>query len=155
MKTTSFFKTIFLALLLVSVFSCTKDNSTKVTNNLTVISGSWTVSAWGGINGNPLTFSIDATAATGTVTQVGSQPFGFAIGDQLLTNIVYSSSGSYNATGKYTYGPNNATSGTRAAIITLQNSNTQLTIDYPALNSSFPEITYVYQKGTSTTITLN
>jgi len=104
------------------------------------------ISAWGGVNNNYLSFSVDPTAATGTVTKVGSQPFNFAIGDKLLTNIIYNAPGRFNATGKFTYGANNSSTKTRAAIITLQNNNTQMTIDYVAIDADFPEIFYVFQQ---------
>lgn len=149
MKTRTYLRTSFLPLLVaLTLFSCKKSGSSGAGgNSLSALSGNWHTTAWGGVNNNILTFSINAGTATGTVTGVGTQPKGFAVGDQLLTAIVYNSPGRYNATGKFTYGPQNDSSGTRAAILTLQNNNTQLTIDYVAINSNFPEIIYVFQAG--------
>jgi hypothetical protein len=107
----------------------------------------WTTPDWGGVADNPLTFNIDATSATGVITAVGSSSFGFAVGDKLFTNITANANGTYSCMGKYTYGTNNSSSSTRSATLSLQNNNTQLTADYPALNSDFPEIIYVYQKS--------
>lgn len=138
------FKLFFLILFIIAFLSCKKSISPTPAVSTDPLNGTWTISAWGGVNGNVLKFIANTDLKAGVVTQVGSQSFGFAVGDQLFSNIV--TSGTYTYTGKYTYGTNNTTSGTRACVLSLQNSNTQLTADYPALNSSFPEIIYVYQK---------
>ena len=142
----------FLLIAIVATFGCKKAASTKPTNNLSLLNGSWNVSAWGGVAGNYIDFTISESTGIGTVTFLDSQPFGFVVGDKLFTDIVYTSAGKYSATGKYTYGTDNTSSGTRAVILTLQNNNTQLTADYPAINSDFPELIYVFQQGTVTAL---
>ena len=131
-------------------FSCSKHSKTEVTpaGIPDALATTWHTSTWGGVNGNYLVFKIDAATASGTVNIVSVQSFGFAIGDKILTGIKANSDGSFSATGKYTYGTNSESSGTRPCTITLQNNGTQLTIDYPAINAQFPEVVYVYQKGT-------
>lgn len=143
---TTILKPLFFTLLIITFLSCKKSTTTNPVTNTGPLNGTWAVSAWGGVNGNPLAFVANTTPKTGVVTQVGSQPFGFAVGDQLFSNITVSGTGTYTCTGKYTYGANNSTSGTRAANLSLQNNGTQLTADYPAISSSFPEIIYIYQK---------
>jgi len=129
--------------------SCSKKSDTKPAGDISALGTSWTVSAFGGVSGNPLSFSISKSTAIGTVTSVGTQPFGFAVGDQIFTNITANSNGTYSAKGKYTFGTNSSSSGTRNCTMSLQNNNTQLTVFYPALNSSVPDITYVYQQSTN------
>ncbi len=142
---TKFFMIAVGAIMLIA--SCKKsDTQSGTADALASLNGSWYTSAWGGVNNNSLTFVISSSAATGVITQIGSQTFNFAVGDMLLQNITAGSNGTYNCIGKYTYGTNNQSTSTRAAVLTLQNNNTQLTVDYPALNASFPEIVYVYQK---------
>jgi len=157
MKTTFQICLIMLVATASLIASCKKDSATapvKKASSLSPLSGSWYISEWGGVQNNGFSFSIDTTTMIGTVTQVSSQPFGYTIGDQFLISIVYNAPGRFNATGEYTYGTNNTTKSTRAAILTLQNNNTQLTIDYPAINADFQEITYVFQKGSVTNINL-
>jgi hypothetical protein len=137
--------------------SCSKDNTTspaKKASALSPLNGSWYISGYGGNANTNLTFSIDTVAATGTVTQITGQAYGLAIGDKFFTNIIYNAPGRYNATAEYTYGTNNTTKGTRAAILTLQNNNTQLSVEYPALNADFPDITYIFRQGSVTNVNL-
>ncbi len=143
---------LFCILIAVTVFSsCSKSGNAKPQNttNLSALNGIWSVPAWGGVANNTLAFVIQADSTTGVVSQIGSNPFGFAVGDKIFTNIAVSGTGTYSCTGKYTYGTNSTNSSTRSAVMTLQNNNTQLTVDYPAINSSFPEIIYIYQKTTT------
>lgn len=132
-----------------TAFSCSKHAKPEITptGNLGAIATNWHTSSWGGVSNNYLIFKIDAATASATVSSVSVQSFGFAAGDKLLTGIKANSDGSFSCTGKYTYGTNSESSGTRPCTITLQNSNTQMTIDYPAINASFPRVVYVYQKG--------
>jgi hypothetical protein len=148
MKT--FYKTLLPVIAAcIMLVSCSKKSDTnKPAGDISALAASsWTVSAFGGVAGNPLTFSVNKSTAVGTVTAVGSQPFGFAVGDQLFTNITANTDGTYSAKGKYTYGTNSSSSSTRSCTLSLQNNNTQLTAFYPAINSSFPAITYVYQQS--------
>jgi len=133
----------------IMLVSCSKKSDTKPAGDISAVAASWTISAFGGVSGNPLSFSIDKASATGTVTAVGSQPFGFAVGDKIFTGITANGDGTYSAQGKYTYGTGNTSSVYRKCTMSLQNSNTQLTVFYPAINSSFPDITYVYQQSTN------
>ena len=143
-----------LAIAGISLTSCSKSNDTKpvTKSNLSLIQGDWYTSGWGGVDGNYFGFNLATGSTTALVTLVGNQPFNFAVGDQMFTGLTLQSNGSYTGMGKYTYGTNNASTGIRAVVITLQNSNTQMTADYPAINASFPEITYIFQKGTVTVL---
>jgi hypothetical protein len=128
------------------LFSCSKKSDNNNTPAADPIVATWTTSAFGGVSSNPLSFKVNSGATTGTVSSVGSSPFGFAVGDQIFTDLKASGAG-YTGMGKYTYGASSENSGTRAVNITLQNNGSQLTADYPAINASFPEIVYVYQKA--------
>jgi len=152
-KTT--FKTAFFFLLIATMatFSCKKSANTKPkTNNLALLEGGWYSADWGGVNNNYVAFTISDTTASGTVTYSGPQSYNFNVGDKMFTNIVYNSPGTYTAQGKYTYGTDNSSTGMRAVTLSLQNNNTQLTADYPALNADFPEIIYVFQQGQITAL---
>ena len=137
-----------------SLTSCSKSSATKpaTTASLSLIQGSWYTSGWGGVNGNYFGFNLATGTTTALVNYIGNQPFNFAIGDQMFTNLALQSDGSYTGMGKYTYGTNNASTSTRAVVITLQNNNTQMTADYPAINASFPEIIYIFVKGSVTVL---
>ncbi|HEV8083740.1 MAG TPA: hypothetical protein VGP55_11085 [Chitinophagaceae bacterium] len=147
MKTKTFIVPILTAVLIMAFISCKKSNTTKQGDNL---NGTWTTNNWGGVNANICTWTVSANGTTGTITQLGSQTSNFSVGDQLYTNIKVSGTGTYNATGKYTYGVNNAQSGTRPCTLTLSNNNTTLTANYPPItsgvNAGFGEIIYVFQK---------
>jgi len=145
MKTKSFF--LSFVLIAMSVFISCKKSDKQSTNidTLVALNATWVNSAYGGVNSNPIKISINSSTGVGTVTSVGSQNFGIAVGDQFFTNITAGSSGTYNAIGEYTYG-SSFQKGTRPVVLSLQNNNTQLTADYPAINASFPEIIYIFQK---------
>ncbi len=147
MKTKTLFKSIFATILLMAFISCKKSDNATQTSSL---NGTWTTTTWGGVNGNVCTWTVNSNATTGTITQLGSQTFNFSVGDQLYSGITSSGTGTYNATGKYTYGVNNAQSGSRPCTLTLSNNNTTLTANYPPItsgtNAGFGEITYVFQK---------
>ena len=149
MKTKVFLARIWMVAVIATAFSCSKHSETEVTpaGIPDALATTWHTSSWGGVSNNYLIFKIDAGTASGMVNIVSVQSFGFAIGDKILTGIKANADGSFSATGKYTYGTNSESSGTRACTMTLQNNNAQLTIDYPAINASFPEVVYVYQKG--------
>ena len=145
MQTKTFFRSALLVILIITFISC-KKSSTKQSGTL---DGTWTTNNWGGVSGNVCTWMVSSNATTGVITQLGNQPFNFSVGDQLYSNITASGTGTYNATGKYTYGVNNAQSATRPCTLTLNNSTT-LTADYPPItsgvNAGFGEIIYVFQK---------
>jgi hypothetical protein len=146
MKTKTLFKSILAAILILAFISCKKSDTTKQTGTL---SGTWTTTSWGGVNGNVCTWTTSTDISTGTITQLGSQTFNFAVGDQLYSNIP-ASGGAYNATGKYTYGTNNSQSGTRPCTLTLSNNNNTLTANYPPItsgvNTGFGTIIYIFQR---------
>jgi len=122
------YKTLLpLVVVCLVLVSCSKKSNPKPAGDISVLATSWTVTTWGGVANNPLSFTINKSTAIGTVTSVGTQPFGFAVGDQLYTNITANSNGTFSAKGKYTYGANNASSSTRNCTLSLQNNNTQLT----------------------------
>ncbi|RZJ77391.1 MAG: hypothetical protein EOO20_28900 [Chryseobacterium sp.] len=100
------------------------------------------------MSNNNLKFRIteNGGVGTGVITEIGSSSFGFAVGDEIYRAIGKTGTGTYTALGKYTYGPGNQSSGYRNSILELQNNNTQLKVTQPALNASFPEIIYIYQK---------
>ena len=147
MKTKILFKSILAALLIMAFISCKKSDAAKQSGTL---SGTWTTTNWGGVNGDVCTWTVSSDATTGTIKQLGSQTFNFSVGDQLFSDIKASSTGTYSATGKYTYGVNNAQSSTRPCTLTLSNNNNTLVADYPPItsgvNAGFVEIIYIFQK---------
>ncbi|MEO8861261.1 MAG: hypothetical protein ABI358_07545, partial [Ginsengibacter sp.] len=147
MKTKTFFKSILAAVLIMAFISCKKSDTTKPAGTL---NGTWTTNNWSGVNGNVCTWAVSTDATTGTITQLGSQTANFSVGDQLYSSIGASSTDTYNATGKYTYGVNNAQSATRPCTLTLSNNNMTLTANYPPIttgvNTGFGTIIYVFQK---------
>lgn len=146
MKKNTLLTLLSAVLLGITIFSCSKSKDVKPTPNpLAALVATWSVSVWGGVQNNPLTFSISSNATTAVITQVGSQPFNFAVGDQLYSSIAASGTNSWTCMGKYTYGVNNATVAQRPAVMSLQNGGTELEVDYPA-NNGFAALTYFYQK---------
>lgn len=147
MKTKTFFRSILAALLLMAFISCKKSDTAKQVGTL---NGTWSTNNWSGVNGNVCTWVVSADATTGTITQLGSQTANFSVGDLLYTGITGSGSGVYNATGKYTYGANNAQSSTRPCTLTFSNNNNTLTANYPPItsgpNMGFVAIIYVFQR---------
>lgn len=116
------------------------------TNNFGGLNATWETTTWGGIANDDLSFVISSSGTDGVVSAVGSPSYNFAVGDKIFTNLVKNANGTFSGMGKYTYGVNSVNSATRAANITLQNNNTQITVDYPEIDSDFPEVIYVYQK---------
>lgn len=126
MKTKILFKTILAAILIIAFISCKKSNTAQPAT----LTGTWSASNWGGISGNICTFTVNSSDTTGIITQLGSQPFNFSVGDRIYYNITASGTGAYNATGKYTYGNGNINVGAAAATLTLQNNNKLLFVQY-------------------------
>jgi len=127
MKTKTFFKTILVAILVMAFISCSKKSDTAQPATLT---GTWSASNWGGVSGNICTFTVSSSDTTAIITQLGSQPFNFSVGDHIYYNITASGTGAYNATGKYTYGNGNINVGAFTATLTLQNNNKLLLVQY-------------------------
>ena len=147
MKTNILFKSILAAIFIMAFISCKKSDTTRQASTL---NGTWAINDWSGVNGNVCVWVVSSDATTGTITQLGSQTGNFSVGDQLYSSITASGTGTYNATGKYTYGVNNAQSSTRPCTLTLSNNNMTLTAYYPPItsgvNAGFIEIIYVFQK---------
>lgn len=141
-------KYIAIIALAALVCSCKKSKSDQQQqgNNLGALNATWVNSSWGGVSGDVIKFTISTDATSGTITQLGTPAYGYSVNEVIFTGITPAGSGTYNCMGEYRYGTNYTTVGTRNAVMTLQNSNSQLTVDYPAINASFPEIIYVYQK---------
>lgn len=145
---------ILMMLAIVSLCSCSKKNTPapSPSNGISLVAGNWVTNEWG-VTNNTLIFTIDKTTDKGTVDAISNNGFGFAPGDIIFSEIksngdgTYSCAASYSATGS---GPLS----TRSATMSLQNSNTQLTVFYPALNASYPAITYVFQQSNTTVINL-
>jgi hypothetical protein len=151
---TIFKPSILVLLAVVMLASCSKKDSVKPTTStgISLVAGNWATTEWG-VTNNTLIFTIDKTTAKGTVDAISNNGFGFVVGDTIFSEIransdgTYSCSASYSATGSGPLSVRNAT-------MSLQNNNTQLTVYYPALNSSFPAITYVFQQSNTTVINL-
>lgn len=127
MKTKYFSNGILAFLFISSLLSCKKAEVTHAPANLV---GNWSTNIWYGVSGDICTFSVSSNANTGVITQLGSQPFNFSVGDILFSNITNVAPGSYTALGKYTFGTNNLVVGSTAASLTLQSNNTQLLVQY-------------------------
>jgi hypothetical protein len=144
---------ILMMLAIVMLCSCSKKSNVTPTTGISPLAGNWATTQWGGVSNNTLIFTIDKTSAQGTVDAISGNGFGFASGDIIFSNIKPNSDGTYSCSASYSATGSGALS-TRSATMSLQNSNTQLTVFYPALNSSFPAITYVFQQSSETTIAL-
>jgi hypothetical protein len=137
---------ILMVLVIMTLAACSKKDTPKPATDISLVAGSWVTNQWGGVAGDDLTFSVDKASATGTVTAITGGGYGFTVGTVIFSNIKPNTDGTYSCSGSY-----NPTGGggllTRNATMSLQNNNTQLTVYYPALNASYPAITYVYQKS--------
>jgi hypothetical protein len=144
------YKTPFLILIATAMLlSCSKKSNVTPSNNINLLASAWVTNQWGGVTNNFLIFSVDKSTATGTVTALSGDGFGFTSGDVIYSKIKANSDGTYSCSAAYSATGSGVLS-FRSATMSLQNSNTQLTVYYPALNSSFPAITYIYQKSSST-----
>jgi hypothetical protein len=148
------YKTSILMLLtVITLASCAKKNNVTPAPDISLLAGNWSVNQWGGVDGDVLTFTIDKTTAVGTVDAISGDGFGFAAGTVIYSDIKANADGTYSCSGSY-FPTGSGTLATRSATMSLQNNNTQLTVFYPAINSSYPAITYIYQQA-GTTIVLN
>lgn len=143
MKTKILFKTILAAILVTAFISCKK----SATPQPATLTGTWSNNIWYNVSGNICTFSVAPNATTGIITQLGSQPFNFSVGDQLFSNITAAGTGAYHAMGKYTYGAGNAQVGSTVATLTLQNNNKQLYVQYsPDDSTGITPPNYIYKR---------
>jgi hypothetical protein len=152
------FKATFLIMIAVALLSvCGKSDApapaTTPTNNISLVAGDWAVTAWGNVSGDELIFSVSASTASGTVTDLTGDGFGFATGDIIYSDIKANGDGTYNCSASYSAN-GSGTLSKRAATMSLQHNNTQLTVYYPEINPSFPAITYIFQQTSTTTIAL-
>jgi hypothetical protein len=140
------YKTSTLMLLaLVILSSCSKKNTPAPSTDISVLATNWVTDQWGGVNDNVLLFTIDKTTAKGTVDAISGNGFGFTGGTVIYSNIKPNGDGTFSCSGSYNPSDSDGLL-TRNATMSLQNNNTQLTVYYPALNSSYPAITYIYQQ---------
>jgi len=141
-----------MMLAVVALCSCTKKSNVKPSAGITLLAGNWATNEWGVIN-NTLIFTIDKTTAKGTVDAISNNGFGFTVGATIFSEIKANGDGTYSC--QASYSPDGSTNlSTRSATMSLQNNNTQLTVYYPAINASYPAITYVFQQSNTTVISL-
>ena len=142
---------ILMLLAVITLCSCSKKSTPAPSTDISVLATNWSTNQWGGVVGDMLIFTIDKMTSTGTVDAISGSGYGFTTGTVIYSNIkangdgTFSCSGSYNPSGTAGFS-------TRSATMSLQNNNTQLTVYYPAINTSYPAITYVYQQTPDTTI---
>lgn len=140
------YKTSILMLLaIVTLSSCSKKSTPAPSTDISVLATTWSTDYWGNVQGDVLTFSVDKSTAVATVTSVSGNGYGFAAGNVIYSNIKANGDGTFSCSGSYS--PTGSGFSTRSATMSLQNSNTQLTVYYPAINSSYPAITYIYQQS--------
>ena|ERR1700743_223284 len=137
---------ILMALAIFTLASCSKKETSKPSTDISLLAGSWVTNYWGGVQGDDLTFSVDKTTFKGTVTAISGAGYGFTTGTVIFSNIKPNGDGTYSCSGSYNPSGTDGLQ-TRAATMSLQNNNTQLTVYYPALNADYPAITYIYQQG--------
>jgi hypothetical protein len=142
---------IVILLALVTLSACSKKNNVTPTApvDISVLATNWITDQWGGVPGNYLIFTIDKTTAKGTVATILGNVGAFTPGTVIFSNIKPNSDGTYSCSGSYNLTGSDGLS-TRSATMSLQNNNTQLTVFYPAINASYPAITYVFQQTSST-----
>jgi hypothetical protein len=141
------YKTPILMMLAIAVLisSCgKKDSPTPLSTDISLVAGTWTTNYWGNVQGNVLTFSVDKNTTNATVTSISGNGYGFAAGDLIYSTIKPNADGTFSCGASYS--PTGSGLSTRNATMSLQNSNTQLTVYYPAINSSFPAITYIFTR---------
>jgi hypothetical protein len=147
---------IFLLLASATFCSCSKKDTPKPTPtptaDISVLATNWVTNQWGGVAGNYLIFTIDKITFKGTVDDITGDGYGFTVSTVIYSDIKPNGDGTYSCSGSYNpLGTDGLSS--RAATMSLQNNNTQLTVYYPAINSSYPAITYIYQQTNATTVT--
>jgi flagellar basal body L-ring protein FlgH len=152
------FKATFLIMIAVALLSvCGKSDTPKpattATNNISLVAGDWVTTQWGGVTNDILVFTVSSTSYNAKVANLYGSSHGFATGDVIYSNIKANSDGTYSCNASYSAN-GSGTLSTRAATMSLQNNNTQLTVYYPEINDSFPAITYIFQQTSTTTIAL-
>ena len=141
---------MLIGLAAIMLCSCSKKNTPAPSTDISVLATSWSTNEWGGVSGDVLTFAVDKSTAKGTVTGISGGGYGFAVGTVIFSNIKGNGDGTFSCSGTYNPSGTDGLS-TRAATMSLQNNNTQLTVYYPAINSSYPAITYIYQQSAGIT----
>ena len=135
----------FLAIIIL-LSACSKKDSTNNTVSST-LSGTWMNSAWGGTANNTIKFSFSSDGGAGIVSQLGSSPWGFSVGDALYSNVTSTGNGTYSGNGKYTYGTNNTSSSYAPVTLMLQNNGSTLFAHYAQdASTGITPPDYYYQK---------
>ena len=114
--------------MLIMDFISRKKSDTKTQAG--TISGTWQTTAWGQESGNIMGFVINPSGTIGNITQLGTQPYGFSVGDVIYTSITSTGTGTYSSTGSYHWGTNNSVVGHASCVLTLQSNNTVLYVHY-------------------------
>lgn len=144
MKTKTFFKSILAAILIMAFISCKKSDTKTQAGT---IAGTWETTAWGQQSGNIMKFVINSGGTMGNITELGTQPYGFSVGDVIYTSIASTGTGTYSSIGTYRYGTNNSLIGHTSATLTLQNNNTVLYAHYTQdAGTGITPPDYYYQK---------
>lgn len=115
------------------------------TSSLTSLSGTWSTPAWGGVGGNPLAVRIDQSTQTGTIQSIGTQTFGYAVGDVVWNGIATTATNNvFSCNAIFRYGTNNQSVATTTGTITLQGSQILVRLN-AAAGVQPPEYTYSRQ----------
>ncbi len=139
--------TVLTAVLVVFVSCSKKSGSTTPANPLASLNGNWYVNTWGGVAGNLFVFRINQETKTGAVQTVGSNPFGYAVGETLFSNITSTADPAvFTCTAIFKYGAGNTQTATTTGKLTLLAGNTQLLVQLaPAMGVTPADWTYLKQ----------
>jgi hypothetical protein len=128
--------------------SCKKSETTiNPANPLSAVNGNWYVNTWGGVPNNIYVFKIDQNLKTGVIQSLGSQPFGYTVGETILSNMTATANANvFTSNAIFKYGVNNGSTANTTATLTLQNNNTQLLVQLAAAQGVQPnDWTYLRQ----------
>jgi hypothetical protein len=145
-----YFSCITLFILLFSFTACKKSSNDPApvpANPIASLNASWYVNSWGGIANNSFVFKIDQNLKTGVVQTVGAQPFGYAVGETILSNITATANTAvFTCNAVFKYGNNNGSTANTTGTLTLQINNTQLLVHLEAAQGVQPnDWTYLKQ----------
>lgn len=143
-------KLFYLAASTILLFfaACKKnETTTPPANPLAAINGNWYVNTWGGVPNNIYVFKIDQNLKTGVIQSLGSQPFGYSVGETILSNITATAIPTiFTGNAVFKYGVNNTSTANTTATLTLLNNNTQLLVQLAAAQGVQPnDWTYLKQ----------
>jgi hypothetical protein len=137
-----------IAITLCSFNACKKSSTaTPAINSLAAINASWYVTTWGGVANNNFVYKIDQSLKTSVVQSIGTQPFGYAVGETILSNITATANASvFTCDAIFHYGNNNGSTASTTGTLTLQTSGTQLLVHLAAAQGVQPnDWTYLKQ----------